>query len=536
MGKTGKKQGNAYKDGVRATDVTVVLYLICIFGVYPWITTNKYFNITITRYRFFMWASITFLLLMAFSYLLDRVILKYYGVSETKRYDNDFFLAERFYKSPMIWIEAFALSNTFSFLIADDKNGAFTGNQGRFMGFGFFLCAIFVLIFLCAKLKETIFVLFEVSTLYAAIVAIYQHMEPVLKSSFWKVFPFAHYKDQIVKKHYNIFISTFGNINIYASFLAIAIPVLLCIVVYSKHLLHRRFATVVLAISSMTIMIANSDSAYLGIAAALLLLIIMAYRDDCLQRFFAGLVWIGFGYLFMTMLNYFVLKEYDRRGGFAEMLDRPILVALIFMATILLYLVWSVVEKRFGQKLATVNKNKVCLIFGISLTVCATLVVIYGIYKKMSLFTFNYKWGTYRGYIWSKCGEIFGDADFVHKLFGHGQESLRALMNERYYDEMLQVTKKVYDNAHNELLQYLITIGITGLVSYLGMFFTSFVYIWKRAKKRVIPYVCLVAMTGYFAQALINVGQPITTPFLFVFMALGLGYVRNLRNEEENDD
>ncbi|MDD6327058.1 MAG: O-antigen ligase family protein [Eubacteriales bacterium] len=536
MEKTGKKQGNAYRDGVRATDVTAVLYLICIFGVYPWITTNKYFNITITRYRFFIWASITFILLMAFSNLLDRMILKYYGVNGTKLYDNDFFRADKLYKSPMVWIEAFALSNMCSFLFADDMNGAFTGNQGRFMGLGFFLCAIFVLFFLCAKLTEAIFVFFEISTLYAAIVAIYQHMEPVLKSRFWKIFPFAHYKDKVVKKHYNIFISTFGNINIYASFLAIAIPVLLCIVVYSKNCLHRRFATVVLAISSMTIMIANSDSAYLGIAAALLLLVIIAYRDDCLKRFWAGLVWIAFGYLCMTLLNFFVLKEYDRRGGLAEMLDRPVLVAFIFMATILLYLIWSVAEKRFEQKLAAVNKNKVCLIFGIGLTVCVILVVIYGICKKMSLFTFNYKWGTYRGYIWTKCKEIFCDADFSHKLFGHGQESLRALMNERYYDEMIQVTKKVYDNAHNELLQYLITIGITGLVSYLGMFISSFVYIWKRAKKRVIPYVCLVAMTGYFAQALINVGQPITTPFLFVFMALGLGYVRNLRNEGDSDD
>ena len=95
------------------------------------------------------------------------------------------------------------------------------------------------------------------------------------------------------------------------------------------------------------------------------------------------------------------------------------------------------------------------------------------------------------------------------------------------------VTNKVYDNAHNELLQYLVTTGLLGMVSYIGLFISSVIYIFKRANKRVIANVCIVAMVGYFAQAIINISQPITTPFFFIFMALGLGYVSDVRNEED---
>ena len=39
-------------------------------------------------------------------------------------------------------------------------------------------------------------------------------------------------------------------------------------------------------------------------------------------------------------------------------------------------------------------------------------------------------------------------------------------------------------------------------------------------------------MLGYFVQGLINLNQPITTPFYFVFMATGVGYVRTLMRKD----
>ena len=89
--------------------------------------------------------------------------------------------------------------------------------------------------------------------------------------------------------------------------------------------------------------------------------------------------------------------------------------------------------------------------------------VIIGNVLKLSIFDFNYKWGTYRGYIWTKCVELFNEAPLMRKLFGYGQETVRMLTVSNFHDEMLDITGKVYDNAHNELLQYLLTIGFLEL-------------------------------------------------------------------------
>lgn len=46
-------------------------------------------------------------------------------------------------------------------------------------------------------------------------------------------------------------------------------------------------------------------------------------------------------------------------------------------------------------------------------------------------------------------------------------------MTNRYYDDMMNTVGVIYDNAHNEYLQYLITTGIFGAVSYVGLLVTT---------------------------------------------------------------
>ena len=127
--------------------------------------------------------------------------------------------------------------------------------------------------------------------------------------------------------------------------------------------------------------------------------------------------------------------------------------------------------------------------------------------------------------IWRRCWNIFEDADPLHKLFGHGNETIAAQMKQ-YYAEMVSITGKKYDNAHNELLQYLVTTGLFGVISYLGFVVTSFLYIGRRLKGDPIAIACLAGGVSYFAQSLVNLNQPITAPLFFVIVAAGVGHVR----------
>ena len=97
---------------------------------------------------------------------------------------------------------------------------------------------------------------------------------------------------------------------------------------------------------------------------------------------------------------------------------------------------------------------------------------------------------------------------------------------------MKSIEQQIYDNAHNEVLQYLVTTGLCGAVSYIGLFVSSFIYIFKNSKNDLVAYISLAVMLGYFIQGLMNLNQPITTPFYFVFMAVGVGYVRGLMRKD----
>lgn len=521
LSKKMKKMGMEYKNGTRVMDWILYLYLVAILGVYPWITDDKYFNITVTRYNFFMIATFLYAALALVGYLLDRYILKQSGVVQ------DVITAEQTltYRNPDFWMGAFLFAQLFAWAVAPDKAAALTGVQGRRMGLLFFIAVALMYMFvsLRAKVSELFMMIFAGTTIYAYVIAICQHMGN----------DFMGYKERIKPELYDVFISTFGNINIFASFLCISIPAFICVAVFSQRLVYRIVAMAVLVPGGMCIMIANSDSTYLGLGAAVLLIFFLAYKNGFVQRFLLAMICLAAGNLGVVLQNHLVIKEYDKRGGVAEALDRIDFAVLILLFAVILYFATVLTAKYCGAKLERLNKKYV--IFGMLAALCivAVGVVCYGIHSGAALFTFNYKWGTYRGYIWTKCAELFQEAPIKNKLFGYGNESLKMLMQNNYRKEMLAVTGKVYDNAHNEVLQYLITTGIAGAVTYIGLCISSFAYILKRAQGHAFAYVALAVMMGYFAQSMINVNQPITTPFFFVFMALGVGCVRADSNRED---
>ena len=534
------------------------LYLFLILCVYPVVFHNYYFDITKTRSDFFSAVTVGYIILAAITYAaVITISMKDKEVSLFKGENK-----EIPWSKPETWMAFFVLANIFSYLITVtddgfiDSKAAFYGSNGRLMGLLMYLIigAMFLILGKYVDIKLPVYVMFGIITLFSYCVAIYQHIDPDLsrfKSS--KYHPkgikaltelFPHYvfnlKNRINKKQYNIFISTFGNINIFASFIVISLACFICMFIFSKKLFYKVFSGIVITVGGTVMMIANSDSAYIGVGAVLFFLFLLAYKDGKLLSFFMSLILLGVGNLGIVLINKYISevmkKKYDKRGGFAEHLDRLDYALIIMALLVLVYLFVYVIEKKFGDKFDKVNKNKVIIIFTGVVLALVVAVIIIGNILKIGAFTFNYRWGTYRGYIWSKSAALFKDAPFRNKIFGYGNESLKALMNTYYHDEMVAVTKKVYDNAHNELLQYLVTTGICGVFAYLGLFVSSFVYILKNSKKEVIAYISLAVMLGYFVQGLINLNQPITTPFLFVFMAVGVGYVKSLKKKDNQND
>ena len=535
------------------------LYLFLMLAVYPLVFRSRgeelsekyYFNITKTRWDFFICVTVGYIILIVLAYIWED-LWSYHNKkrSDITRYDKGIVTPEH-----MMYL--FMLANLFAYLtaVADDglisAGDAFTGRDGRYMGLLTYIVIGFAFIMLAryAGIRMGIFVPFAAATCFAYVVAICQHVKPDLTrfddegyapgglKRLAELFPRFLYNLQhgMKKSQLNVFRSTFGNINIFAGFVVVSLAVFICMYIFTEDIRYKIVAGVIIVSGGMVMFISNSDSAYIGVGGVMFFMLLLSVKEGMLLAFMQSLILLGTGNLAITLINRYMRdelgKKYDKRGGFAELLDNYRLALILLVAAMVIYLIMLFIGRRYKDKLSGLNKNRINVIISVFTALALAAVVIIGHDRRMPAFTFNYRWGTFRGYIWTICIELYRDAPFISKLFGYGNESVRTLMSTYYYGDMIEVTGKIYDNAHNELLQYLLTTGLFGVLSYLGLCVTCFVYVLKNARGHAIAYMCLAAMLGYFIQSLISINQPITTPFMFLFMALGVGYVRYMKNE-----
>ena len=75
-----------------------------------------------------------------------------------------------------------------------------------------------------------------------------------------------------------------------------------------------------------------------------------------------------------------------------------------------------------------------------------------------------------------------------------------------------------YASAHNEYLNYLVTIGLAVLVFYLLLVLFSVIRCFRRRQENAFFGAAGIAILAYSAMAFVNISQPITVPFLFLLI------------------
>lgn len=203
----------------------------------------------------------------------------------------------------------------------------------------------------------------------------------------------------------------------------------------------------------------------------------------------------------------------------------------------MIYIAVTVYDKRNqkrNQKTADATGNTLVWIWGGFLVICACMIcfLIYdanvagnaGRYGELGNYlVFHDGWGTNRGYIWRKSVELFQEFPLRQKLFGYGSETFGILTTENFLVDMFNSAQgQVFDNAHNEYLQYLVTIGVLGLVTYVTFLISA---MWRMAVRRnenAYSAGCLFAVLCYCAQALVNLNLPITAPIMWLMLSVGM--------------
>lgn len=523
-------------------------FLLYMLVIYPLALHDHYFDITYTKYTVFKVGVILFAVIWAMGLVIVLTGINAGGMKGRHAGGNvkvgtmdklKAVICDGVYGTDICMV-LFFISGVMSFIMAEDKKNAFTGAQGRYCGLAFMILIFIMYIIVSArvsnmeKMWSLISMVFVLVSSVTFIIAILQNIG------------FDSFKllDGINRKQRNIYVSTFGNIDIFGSFICIALPLFMGLYVTEKSNIKRIVYGIGVFAGFMAFIPANADVVFAGVGAAIIAVLFATVYMERVDRLFELVMLGSGGYLGMVLLRMLVGTNGAKITGFNRLAEHPALLVIIFAVGLFIRLIIRVYINRNKTEIyinenkseVYINKQKngtgIKLIIALAVVLISGIaVIIYGIKNNLAMFDFNDKWGSYRGYIWRRVTGLYGELPFVQKIFGHGNESIRSLMDDRFYDEMLQVTGTVYDNAHNEYLQYLVTQGLFGMLSYGGVVVTAVIAGVKKIKKS--PYILglLLAVVSYGVQAIFNVNQCITTPYMFIMTAMLIGMCRRASEE-----
>lgn len=523
-------------------------FLLYMLVIYPLALHDHYFDITYTKYTVFKVGVILFAVIWAMGLVIVLTGINAGGMKGRHAGGNvkvgtmdklKAVICDGVYGTDICMV-LFFISGVMSFIMAEDNKNAFTGAQGRYCGLAFMILIFIMYIIVSArvsnmeKMWSLISMVFVLVSSVTFIIAILQNIG------------FDPFKllDGINRKQRNIYVSTFGNIDIFGSFICIALPLFMGLYVTEKSNIKRIVYGIGVFAGFMAFIPANADVVFAGVGAAIIAVLFATVYMERVDRLFELVMLGSGGYLGMVLLRKLVGTNGAKITGFNRLSEHLALLVIIFAVALFIRLIIQVYINRNKDEIY-INKNKsevyinkqkdrtgIKLIIVLAVVLISGIaVIIYGRKNNLAMFDFNDKWGSYRGYIWRRVTGLYGELPFVQKIFGHGNESIRSLMDERFYDEMLQVTGTVYDNAHNEYLQYLVTQGLLGMLSYVGVVGTAVITGVKKIKKS--PYILglLLAVISYGVQAIFNVNQCITTPYMFLMTAMLIGMCRRATEE-----
>ena len=511
-------------------------FICVILGVFPLYYHDYYFDILTAKYKFYWVTVLVFLAACLIASLVFAFIdrMEYEGV-HTRKVLKQFTLSNLKKQPPaykMLFL--FWLFCVISTLQSDYVYESFWGNEGRFNGL--FLLTLYavgtVLVAKLAEVRSWQLDLFLLSSLLVCLFGITDYFRMDLLG----------WKQNVEASQGDIFTSTIGNVNTYTAYIGIMLGVSGSLFVKEKNLFRSIWYYILSAIGFVAMLMGQSDNAYLALAMLFTALPFFVYKNTKEISRYAVLAATFFSAL--KLVEVISREMADIVIGFSGIIQvlgsNPLMLPFIVFVWAIALGFWMLSkrqneqsEKKLGERLRKIwiAVLAVGVLVVVLVLIDANLLGHAERYTSVSGYVvFNDYWGTNRGYGWRAAWESYIKQPFLHLLFGYGPDTF-GILTWDYREEALELFNIYFESAHNEFLQYLVTIGPFALLAYLLFLGDSVRQMGKRAEKQPVVIACLMAVLCYNAQALVNINLPIATPIMWMLLGIGLALCRKASQE-----
>lgn len=501
------------------SNAPAAVYAAMMLGIFPLYYQNYYFNINTCKYRFFIW--LTFLL------CVGAAVYAVVRISRRKRPFTGISL-------PVGAMLAFVCCAAVACRFSEEPAKAFSGELGRRSGL-LYLMAIGAMTFLLSQggggYRACLGVfLVSGSAVCALGILNYFYVDPL------------HFYTHLTGGQENVFISTIGHINFFGAFVAMVLSFALAGAISARWPSVRYACQALVFVGFSAALAARSDSVYIAIAAVAIALLRPALASwRTLARAFLCAASFFFSAWLMGLLPFQHMQLLGVSAVIAEL--GGALAGLGGLCAAMSGLFFLLDWRGLDARALPYARRTLYALCALGL-LCAALCVVWftAFDRETPLGALNNylrldeAWGTGRGFAWIQALGAYRDFSPLHKLFGCGPDMVRRVLAPLMTEEALANSGGVFENCHNEYLQYLMTTGALGLGCYLTFLGATFYRLARAGRKCPAVRAVFAAVFGYAAQAFVSVNQPITTTVFFVLCAVGLGLTADIARRQEAPD
>ena len=343
------------------------------------------------------------------------------------------------------------------------------------------------------------------------------------------------------------FISSMGNINWFCGFWSIFFVIGVVLYLITENRRMRIFSGVFSVLSLGFGAVEGSDSAFLSMGVVFYFLFLISFqKTEYMKR------WLELGIFYCAACQVMrIIVTIDKKSLSMDttmmwiMLGNLTLAALILLCALRICIgkasekydedgQW--IRKWIWLKYAVIGLTTGALIIYLVLLIYNTRAPgSLGALSKYSIFLFDGHWGSARGATWRDCFAIYRTFSFRERLFGVGQDcfailgygipELAARLKEEWPGSRLT-------NAHNECITHLVNVGIFGMLSFIGIFWSSFKRLLERAAKEPLCFVFAASVLSYFIHNQFSFAQVLNTPYIYMMLGLGESLMRRMDDRD----